>query len=82
MARNSTNHAVTAFPNNAEVAATDVDYTTESTIYVGGAGNVTVTPLGNEVDVTFIMPAGSVIPVRVKRVLSSGLTATGLVRIW
>ena len=49
-------------------------------VYVGGAGNVAVMPADSTTAVTFTgMPAGSVVPVMVKQVLSTGTTATAMV---
>ena len=51
-------------------------------IYVGGAGNVKVITLGGDT-VTFSgVLAGTVIPVRVKRVFSTDTTATNLIGIY
>ena len=51
-------------------------------IYVGGAGNVKVTTIGGDT-VTFSgVLAGSVLPVRVKRVFSTDTTATNLIGIY
>ena len=51
-------------------------------LYVGGAGDVKVTMAGGE-DVTFTgLSAGSVYPIRVKRVWSTGTTATNLLVLW
>ena len=51
-------------------------------IYVGGAGNVKVTTLGGDT-VTFSgVLAGTVLPVRVKRVFSTDTTATNLIGIY
>ena len=57
-------------------------------IYVGGAGDLDVTMLGEgEVGsggrVTFVgLLAGSIIPIRVSRVWAAGTTATNLRGIW
>lgn len=51
-------------------------------IYVGGAGNVKVITLGGDT-VTFSgVLAGTVLPVRVKRVFSTDTTATNLIGIY
>jgi len=51
-------------------------------IYVGGAGNVKVITLGGDT-VTFSgMLAGTVLPVRVKRVFSTDTTATNLLGLY
>ena len=51
-------------------------------IYVGGAGNLVVTPAGGGSNVTLAVVAGAVLPIRVSRVLSTGTTATGLVNLY
>jgi len=51
-------------------------------IYVGGAGNVKVTTLGGDT-VTFSGAlAGTILPVRVARVFSTGTTATNLLGLY
>lgn len=71
------------FPDRAEaVTPSDVTEFVPSTIYVGVTGDVTVQPAGGGSSVTFTaVPAGSVVPVRVTQVLSTGTTATNLVRV-
>lgn len=69
-----------SFPNGARaITLSDTDnMETPATVYVGGAGNVAVTTFNGE-NVTFVgLPAGSVIPVTVTRVWSTGTTATNL----
>ncbi len=53
-------------------------------LYIGATGNVVVHLQGDPATaVTFTgVPAGTVLPIRVVRVLSTGTTATGLVRMW
>jgi len=71
------------FPEKAEaVTPSDTTVFEASSIYVGGAGNVAVEPLDGGNTVTFVMLAGSVVPVRVRRVLATGTTATSLVRVY
>ena len=49
-------------------------------LYVGGAGDVTVRADGSTQNVTFTaVPAGSVLPIRVARVMATGTTATNIV---
>ena len=45
-------------------------------LYVGGTGDVAVTYLDGTTDILQAVPVGTVIPVRVKQVLSTGTTAT------
>jgi hypothetical protein len=49
-------------------------------LYVGGAGNVAVIPKGQSTSVTLVgVLAGSVLPIQVSKVLSTGTTATNIV---
>jgi hypothetical protein len=72
------------FPGSAEaITPSDtLNLPTPSIVYVGSSGNVRVTtPQGDTV--TFANVAtGTIIPVQVLRVLSTGTTATSLVRIY
>jgi hypothetical protein len=52
-------------------------------LYVGGAGDVAVSMAADDSSVTFSsVPAGTILPVRVKKVLSTGTTATLVVALW
>lgn len=51
-------------------------------VFVGGAGNLKVTMMDGT-DVTFTgVTAGSVLPIRVRRVYSTGTTATNIAAMW
>jgi len=51
-------------------------------LYAGNTGNVRVLTAGND-DVTFVgIPAGSFVPVQVKRVFATDTTATDIVALW
>lgn len=51
-------------------------------LYVAGAGNVAV-EMASGAYVTFpAVPAGSILPCRVLRLLKTGTTATGVVGLW
>lgn len=51
-----------------------------SSIYVGGAGNVTLFPVGSPVAIEFAaVPAGTTIPVPTQQVMATGTSATNLV---
>lgn len=51
-------------------------------LYVGAAGNVAVTMAAGQ-SVTFVgVQAGTVLPIRVSRVLSSGTTASNLLALY
>lgn len=52
-------------------------------LYVGGAGDVAVVLRKDGAPVTFVaVPAGSMLPLRVRQVLVTGTTATALVGIY
>lgn len=52
-------------------------------IYVGGGGNLQVVMALNSATVNFASVAGgSLLPIRVTRVQSSGTTATAIVAVW
>ena len=56
--------------------------TVARSLYVGGAGNVSlVTARGTTVTFTAV-PAGSILPVRCRRVRVTGTTATAIVALW
>jgi len=51
-------------------------------LYIGGAGDVTVTGQ-DDTDVTFVgVPAGSMMGIRCKRVKATGTTATNIVALY
>lgn len=53
---------------------------TPRALYIGGAGDVTVTMLGGQ-SVTFAaVPAGAILPIRVTHVTAA--TATSIVGVW
>lgn len=59
----------------------DLDYVTRG-IWVGGAGDLAVEMLSGAT-VTFAgVPAGTLLPIRVAKVLATGTTATDLVGVW
>lgn len=52
-------------------------------LYVGGAGDVSVDTVGGQESIVFSsMSAGTILPVRVKRVNATGTTATNIVALW
>ena len=92
MASTRTPIVVTGFPALAKAITpsddsdlTDLEGRRKSqTVYVGGAGDVVVVPIGNDLaqSVTFTCPAGGLVPVEVRRVRFTGTTATGLVGLF
>ena len=76
---------VTGYPRSAAaVTKSDTnEFSKPVTVYVGGAGTVTVEPWDNPgVSVTFVMPAGGIVPVQVRKVLSTGTEATHMVAMY
>jgi hypothetical protein len=77
--------AITLFPDRAEsvdVSSADATFAQARTIFVGGAGVVTVRPFASNADVAFSVPEGGVVPVRVAAVRQVGTTASDLVSVW
>lgn len=70
-------HAAAITPND----STDLTVTTRA-IYVGGGGGIVIVTKGGEEVTLAGAAAGSVLPVRVARVKSTGTTATDLVALW
>lgn len=50
-------------------------------IYVGGAGNLTLRTVDSAADVTLVVHAGQILPLRAAYVRTVGTTATGLVAL-
>ena len=74
------------FPANRAVAITasdsdELDNVTRA-IYVGSTGDLKVVTLGGDTIVFKSLPAGALLPVRAKQVLSTGTTASDLVALW
>jgi hypothetical protein len=58
-------------------------YSVPVAIYVGGTGNVTVTPSSGGADVVFTaVPAGAILPLRVTAVKATGTTATLMIALY
>lgn len=51
-------------------------------LYVGSAGNVSCLTAGGDTVTLANVPAGSLLPVRLKRVNSTGTTASNMVVLW
>lgn len=72
------NRAASITPDDAN----DLSFVTRA-IYVGGGGNDVAVVLASGDTVTFkAVPTGTVLPIRVARVKSTGTTATNLVALW
>lgn len=70
-------NAVVVTPDNSN----DLAYTTRA-IYVGGAGNINVDMVSGQTCLFSGVPAGTVLPIRVKRVRSTSTTATLIVALY
>jgi hypothetical protein len=73
-----------SFPNDAQVVSpsNSSDFSESSVLWIGGAGNVRVTTdQGSDVTFTGVL-SNTTLPVRVKRVWSTGTTATNIVRVF
>ena len=58
--------------------STDLAYISRA-LFIGGAGTIRVTPTSGQSAVTYTVPAGMILPIRVSRVWSTGTTATNVV---
>lgn len=69
--------------NAAAVSKSDSeDLPNAGLVYVGGTGNIACTTVGGD-DVTFSgIPAGTILPVLIKRVKSTNTTATNMVALY
>lgn len=71
-------YAVAVTPSDSEDLAN-----VSRALYVGGAGNIAVHMLGDRTTVVFsAVPAGTILPVRVRRVLATNTTATLIINIY
>lgn len=71
---------MTSYGDGAAVTPSDTTQITFRAIYVGGAGNVTVTAEGGAVLTFTAPPVGSIIPIRGIKVMAA-TTATSLVAL-
>ena len=71
-------HAFSITPH----ATDELSHTTRA-IYIGGAGDVELVLKGDSTAVVFsAVPAGTLLPVRAKRVVSTNTTATGIIGVF
>jgi hypothetical protein len=61
--------------------ASDLSNVTRA-LYVGGTGNLRVRMLGGETASFANVPSGTLMPLRVTRVLATGTTATAILGLW
>lgn len=63
--------------------STNLPLGTAAALWVGGAGNVAILADIDTSAVTIVaIPAGTILPIRTKRVLSTGTTATSIVALY
>ena len=52
-------------------------------LYIGGAGNVAVVMADDENTITFTaVPAGTILPIQVIKVMATNTTATNIIALW
>lgn len=84
----STSGQTSPAANATAITPADTDLANEfftRAIYVGGAGNLAVRMAGDQgdTDVVFTaVPAGSLLPIRVKQIRSTSTTATSIVALF
>lgn len=77
---NPTDHDVWVAQDAITITPSDATLLAIRALYVGGTGNVTVQPLHGAGTVVFsAVPVGTILPIAIKRVLSTGTTATLMV---
>ncbi len=70
-------HAAAILPDD----AAELSHATRA-LYVGGTGDVSVQLLAGDIVTLANLPAGTLLPIRIIRVLASGTSATSLVGLW
>ena len=80
---NTNGQAISSQPYRAEAVtpSDSVDLTRNSTLYVGGAGNISIITAGGDTVTLTAIPAGSFVPVLCSRVRSTSTTATSIVAL-
>lgn len=73
----SSTHAVAVTPSD----SADLASVTKG-VWVGGVGNLKVTMFGGEDVVITAVPAGTYLPIAVKRIWSTSTTASNIVALW
>lgn len=72
-----------AFPAGAEaVTPSDATMFSPSAIYVGGTGNVAVVTANGDAATFANVVSGGMLPVQVIKVMSTGTSATSIVRVY
>jgi hypothetical protein len=72
-------------PNDGDVLRDANGKDTAQFVYVGTVGDVKVIPAGmslGDTPVTFTVPAGGMVPVKCRKVYSTGTSASGLIGIY
>lgn len=65
------------------VTASDTTLINCRAIFIGGAGNITISKDGSSTGVLFAVTAGQILPIMLSqgRIMSTGTTATGIVAL-
>lgn len=79
--RETTTTSAASFAAITPSNSTDLDELTKA-IYVGGAGNIVAVDWLNNTCTFTAVPAGTVLPIRVRRINSTSTTATALVALY
>lgn len=76
-------YTVGQYENAADVVKSDATVLSQTpAIYVGGTGNVNVVTAGGQTVLFTAVPAGTLLPVRVSKVLNTNTTATLMTAVW
>lgn len=74
--------ALAVVPSDTVDYLSDAGQVVPKGLYIGSAGNVRVRPVDDTTTVDFLnVPAGTILPVRARRVLATGTTATNIVAL-
>ena len=65
-----------------DVSSTDQVLAVESTLLIGGAGNIRIRPVGTGDSLLIAVVAGQSLPIVVDKVYNSGTTATGVYALY
>jgi hypothetical protein len=75
---------VAPYAHAAVLTKSDTDELVEASraLYIGGTGNINVVTVSGETVLFSALPVGTVLPIRIKQLLSTNTTATLVVALW